>query len=375
MVQVKKKILVVDSSAGIGGGQRIAFDICSSLRDRFEFIVTSPKGVYNEKYSAIKIKIRILSGVFPIKQIRRIIIEEKPDIIHAHGTRAAVWSRAAILLTERKTALIYTLHGLHIAKRKGVSKAVLLIIERILNRWTDVLVCVSQADKDEVLGYRLIDPKKVVVIRNGIDIDAFKADEDSIRCLRAKEGLKDKIVLTGIGRLHPPKDFSTLLKAASILAKEGMDLVLLIAGDGLLRRALEEETETLGLKDRVRFLGFREDVAGIIASSDIVVLSSNWEAFGLVCIEAGAAKKPIIASDIEGIKEAVVNGVTGYLFRKGDPKDLAEKILLLTAPKKRAVMGLAGYEYVTKNFDVARMAKDYGRLYDSLIAGSKGGDL
>ncbi len=361
----RKKILVIDSSAGIGGGQRIAFDICSSLRERFNFIVASPAGIYNDKYSAIKLKTRILSRGFPIKQVRRIIIEEKPDVIHAHGTRAALWARAAVLLTREKTPLVYTLHGLHIAKRNFPEKHILLFLERVMNRWTSVLVCVSDGDREEVLRHKLIDPSRIVVIKNGIDLDAFKAGAKNAETIKKEFNIEGSTVLCSVGRLHPQKDFSTLLKVLKIINEDGGRFVLLIAGDGPLRSSLEAEAENLGIPSNVRFLGFREDVAGLMAASDIVILSSNWEAFGLVCVEAGAVKKPVIASDIEGVREAVQDGVTGYLFRKNDPKDLAEKILLLSSPEKRASMGLAGYEYVYKNYDMKRMTEEYRRLFDA----------
>ncbi|MFZ2456938.1 MAG: glycosyltransferase family 4 protein [Candidatus Altiarchaeia archaeon] len=365
MAQVKKKILVVDSSAGIGGGQRIAFDICSSLRGRFEFIVTSPKGVYNEKYSEIKVKTRILSGSFPIKQVSRIMIEEKPDIIHAHGTRAALWARAAVLLTRKKIALVYTLHGLHISKRAFPRREMLLLLERIMNRWTSVLVCVSDGDREEVLRHKLIDPAKIVVIKNGIDVDAFRAGARNAGIIIEELNIEGFTVLCSVGRLHPQKDFSTLLKALKIINEKEGRFVLLIAGDGPLRGSLESEAESLCVSSKVRFLGFREDVAGLMAASDIIVLSSNWEAFGLVCVEAGAVKKPVIASDIEGVREAVQSGITGYLFRKNDSIDLAEKIFLLASPEKRASLGLAGYEFVSKNYDIRRMAEEYRRLFDA----------
>jgi len=362
----RKKVLVIDSSAGPGGGQRIAFDICSKLSERFDQVVASPKGPYNEKYASIGVPIHILPDGFPAGEINRIVRDEKPDIIHAHGTRAAMWARASKAFWGNRQPLVYTLHGLHIAKRPFPKKQALLFLERAMNRWTDALVCVSDDDRAEVLRYGLIDPKKLGVIKNGIDVDAFQASAKGAGQIRKSLAPEGRTVICSVGRLHPQKDFSTLLKALKEVNGNERGYYLLIAGDGPLRKPLEKEAEGLGIAQDVKFLGFREDVAAIMAASDIVVLSSNWEAFGLVCIEAGAVERPIIASDIEGVREAVKDGVTGYLFKKGDPMDLAEKIRLLSSKECRDRLGHAGYEYALNNYDSKRMASEYAKLYDSI---------
>lgn len=361
-------ILEVDSSSGLGGGQRVMFDIVSGLSHDFVFLIASPRGVYSKKYENLGMHFFELSGNWPIGSLRRIIRDESPDILHAHGTRAALWARLSVIGLKKKPALIYTLHGLHIARRKIPLRWLYLALERFANRWTDKLVCVSFADKREVLGYKLINPSRIEVIRNGIRISDFVLDAKAIAKKRKEMRLDNRFVLIGVGRLHPQKDFSTLLLAFKEVIRENKDAIMLIVGDGPLRGSLEEETHNLGIAENVRFLGFREDIPLLINISDILVLSSNWEAFGLVCVEASAAKKPVIASDIEGVRETVIGNETGYLFRKGSATDLAKKILSLSASGElRKKMGEAGFSFASKNFSVDMMVAGYKKLFSGII--------
>ena len=143
---------------------------------------------------------------------------------------------------------------------------------------------------------------------------------------------------------------------------------LLIIGDGPLRKSLEKETKDLDLDEHIKFLGFREDIPVLIHLSDIIILSTHWEALGLVSLEAGACKKPIVASDVDGPREAVIDGKTGFLFRPGSAKELSEKILeLYHSEELRKKMGKNGYQFVLEKFNKERMIKEYKNLYYSLL--------
>jgi glycosyltransferase involved in cell wall biosynthesis len=361
-------ILEVDSSSGLGGGQRVMFDIVSGLSQEFVFLIASPRGVYSKKYEDLGLRFFELSDNWPIRALRRIIRNESPDILHAHGTRAALWARLSVIGLKNRPALIYTLHGLHIAKRRIPLRWFYLALERFANRWTDKLVCVSFSDRKEVLDYKLISPSRIEVIRNGIRISDFVLDAKAIAAKRKEMRLDNRFVLISVGRLHPQKDFSTLLLAFKEVIKENKYAILLIVGDGPLRSSLEEETNCLDLSENVRFLGFREDIPLLINVSDVLVLSSNWEAFGLVCVEASAAKKPVIASDIEGVRETVMDNETGYLFRKGSATDLAKKIRSLSASEElRKNMGEAGFSFASKNYSADMMVAGYKKLFSDII--------
>jgi glycosyltransferase involved in cell wall biosynthesis len=144
---------------------------------------------------------------------------------------------------------------------------------------------------------------------------------------------------------------------------------LLVIGDGPLRQALETEAKSLSIIRQVQFLGYRDDIPELLNVADIVILSTNWEGLPLVPLEAAACKKPVIASDVIGVQETVVNGETGYLFKKGDAHDLAEKIKnLLENPELRRKMGENGYRFVIQNFSLENMVLRYDALYEKIMS-------
>lgn len=357
------KIFQVNSYSGLGGGQRVMFDIVQGLKDKFEFIIIAPSGPFLKKYSQIGWKVEELTALNPfqvIKQVRNFIKKETPDILHIHGTRAAFWVRLAVIWLKNRPKLIYTLHGFHIVRRNFLSRWFLIRIERFLNHWTDILVCVSKADRNLVLKYKTILPEKIITIKNGIDIDKFK--------VKRELELENSFTLSSIGRLHPPKDFSTILRALKLIISQIKNVKLLIIGDGPLRKSLEREARRLALGDYVKFLGFRKDIPVLISISDLVILSTKWEGLPLVPLEAGAARKPIIASNVEGVRETIIDGETGFLFKFGSARDLADKILKLSRSKELSKkIGDTAYNFVSENFNKERMIREYQNLYQSLL--------
>ncbi|MFH1677736.1 MAG: glycosyltransferase family 4 protein [Patescibacteria group bacterium] len=364
------KITQLNSHSGIGGGERVMFDIVKGLKYNFKFSIMAPSGVFLEKYSQLEIEIEKLKKQNFIKnifQIKNFVKNKQPDIIHVHGTRAAFWARIAIIGLKKRPKIIYTLHGFHIIRKYFLIRWILLVIERFLNRWTDVLVCVSEADKNLVLKYKTISQDKIVVINNSIDIIKFQINQDLIESLKQKLSLENQFIITTIARLHPPKDILTILKAVKLLINKISDIKLLIVGDGPLRESLEQETKKLGLEQCVKFLGSREDVPVLINLSDIIVLSTKWEGLPLAPLEAGACKKSIIASDVEGVRETIINKKTGYLFQPGSEKDLAEKILKLAESKElRKKIGENAFKFISVNFDEKIMINKHQKLYQSL---------
>ena len=250
------KIIHFTSWKGLGGGATVVFDIVNQLRDGFNFSIVTPTQLFSKKYSEMGIKLRKVADrglVGSVRAIRDIIQEERPDIIHIHGTRAAFWVRSAIIGLKNKPKVIYTLHGFHIIRRIFFIRWPLILIERFLNHWTDVLVCVGEADKELVLKYRTMSRDKVTVIKNGIDVQKFQVAPELIESTKEKLGLKGMFVLCSIGRFHPQKDFSTLLKALKLVVDKIKNPRLLIIGDGPLRNLLEREARDLELNQYVKF--------------------------------------------------------------------------------------------------------------------------
>lgn len=366
------KIIQVDSCSELGGGQIVMFNIVEELKNKFQFIIIAPPGKFLEKYQKLNLKIYplLLKNLLKnILRIRQVIKREKPKIIHCHGTRAAFLVRTALIRLKEKPKVLYTLHGFHLPKKHFFVRWFFLILEKILNHWTDLLICVSEADKRLVLKFKTISSRKIKVIKNGIDIEKFRVNLKGIQKIKKELGLMNKFILSSIGRLHPQKDFSTILKALRLLIPNFKNNIkLLIIGDGPQKEFLEKEVKNLKLKEYVKFLGFREDIPLLINLSDIIILSTNWEGLPLIPLETAVCKKPIIASDVNGVRETIIDTMTGYLFKVGSKEDLARKILKLAKSKElRKKIGNKAFEFVSKKFSKEKMIKEYQNLYETFV--------
>lgn len=194
--------------------------------------------------------------------------------------------------------------------------------------------------------------------------------------LRSELGIgADAVVAASIGSLIHRKGFDILLRSAKLLEARCPTLHLLIVGDGPLRGELVEQARALGL-GRVHFLGERQDVGAILrGASDLLVSATRSEAFGMTFIEAGACGLPVIGPAVDGVPEAIEDGVTGILVPPEDPERLADALERLAGdPGLRRRLGNAGRERAERDFTRARYVREFESLYEELISGSPAGD-
>lgn len=202
---------------------------------------------------------------------------------------------------------------------------------------------------------------KVFVVRNGVDLPTYDRAEGA-EAIRAACGAADLIV-SFVARMVPQKGYEVFFDALARARQRGVNVKALVAGDTTLledspdayRRQLRARVIDLGLGDAVRFLGFRRDVAAVMAASDVFVLASLKEPFGTTVIEAMAARRAVIASDLPGPRESIVEDRTGWFFPAGDADALAERLLRAAAsPAQCRVLGAAGRERAEREFDLGR---------------------
>ncbi|MCK4400870.1 glycosyltransferase family 4 protein, partial [bacterium] len=212
---------------------------------------------------------------------------------------------------------------------------------------------------------------KFEVIYNGVDLDFWQKNIPSQKVIvekKIKLGLleNDKVI-AAIGRLHPQKGHEYLLRAARKIITRMKNLKILIVGDGPMRDSLESLSERLGIKENVVFTGKRNDIKDILYLSDISVISSIREGFSNVVLESMACGKPVVATDVGGNKEIIINGENGFIVSSGDEDALADRILTLAGNEELTKkMGLATKETV-KNFSLSRMAYKTEKLYEELM--------
>ena len=259
--------------------------------------------------------------------------------------------------------------GRIVINRKGVDRP-------LKNKWryrftynvlTSVIVANSEATRRTILrSAPWLDTGRIHVIYNGIDIDRFRLDRTLD--LRKSLGLKKNVLLAGfVGRLNCQKGIDTLLCAFDLVAKENAAIQLLIAGRGDLQEQVEIFIREHHLSSRVHLLGFRDDIPNIMRTIDFLVLPSLWEGFGIVLIEAMAAGKPCITTDISSMPEIVEENGSGFIVPPEDPESLAEAMRRLSQdPVLAARMGSRGREIVAERFEHSRMVDAYERLFDSL---------
>lgn len=242
-------------------------------------------------------------------------------------------------------------------------------LRRLAERWSDRVVALNHADLEEQVALGLAPREKYVVIPNGIDLRLFREEMN----LTGRDGVRRSLGLSNgaltvavIGRLTREKGHEVLLEALSRLAPD-LSPVLLIVGGGPREPHLRLECRRLGIRSRVRFLGVRRDVPGLLAASDLVVLPSFYESGGLVLMEAMAARRPVIASRTGGVPDLVEDGETGLLVPPGEPEALAlamEQVLRNRSLAERIAQG--GERKVIRDHDIERSASILQDLYNQL---------
>jgi glycosyltransferase involved in cell wall biosynthesis len=293
-----------------------------------------------------------------------------PDIVHTHTAKAGTVGRLAALRLSPRPAIVHTYHG-HVLEgyfgrlKSGAYRAV----ERRLARSTDRLIGVSQATVDDLVRLGVAPSERFRVIPLGLDLSPFaELQAEDGRELRARLGVGEgELLLTYVGRVVPIKRLDVLLRGFARARRGGPALRLAIVGDGEMRPSLEAIAEELEISESVNFLGYRRDLAAIAAATDIAVLSSDNEGTPVSLIEAAAAGRPAVASDVGGVAD-VVGEDTGILYPAGDEEGLSRGITRLAADSElRARMGAATRERALSRYSVDRLLADIDQLYSELL--------
>lgn len=277
------------------------------------------------------------------------------DLFHVHLFPAQYWVVFAKLLSFSKTKLIFTEHS---TANRRMGNALFILIDKFIYKFYYKVVCITEEIKNVLINHVNLNENKLVIVENGINLDLFnksipidKGDIDK------NISVTDKLLIQVAGFRYQ-KDQTTTIKSLQHLPP---NVKLLLVGDGEFRNDLEKLVQDLKLKERVFFLGIRLDVAVLMKSSDIVVISSHWEGMPLSVIEGMAVGKPVVASNVSGVHQ-LVEGV-GVLFEKGNDKELAQKIQELLSDKLYYNnIGEAGFERA-KQYDINNMVDKQMELY------------
>ncbi|HPP30351.1 MAG TPA: glycosyltransferase family 4 protein [bacterium] len=294
------------------------------------------------------------------------------DIVHTHSAKAGILGRIAAKLAHRNTVVIHTIHGPSFYDyQPAMLNFVYITAEKIASYFTDKFICVGEIMKERYLKAGIGREEQYIVIYSGFDIKPYLEAEKEREERRKKLGIKENEKVIGmVGRLFYLKGQEYLIQAFADVVKEYPDAKLLLVGDGILRGVLENYARERGILSKVIFTGLvpPEEVPGYISVMDILAHTSLREGLPKAVAQGFAGGKPVVAFDVDGAKELVVNDKTGYLIPPKDTKILKEKLLyLLKNPEISYKMGEAGREIVKELFPVDKMVDRIEKVYIELL--------
>lgn len=347
------KLLHVISSLEIGGAQRLLSDLLPIQKKQGvdvtllvlkEEDTEFSKSVRDAGITIISLDVKSYRDPLIAIKIRKII--KQYDVVHTHLVHALYL--CSIAARGLKVKLVYTEHSTS-NNRRG--KFIMLPIEKFIYGRYHKIISISQQTQDALCAWLKTNDERFVVICNGVDTARFAS---------VKKPVIPKSLIM-VSRFASSKDQETVIKAMKQIDPEA---TLRFVGDGENLEHCKRVAEELGLSDRVQFLGARSDVAELVAESYIGIQSSNWEGFGLTAVEIMACGKPVIASNVDGLKQVVENA--GLVFKKGSTNELAEMInKLLETPDYYAAIARSCIMR-SSHYDICKMASDYGIIYNEI---------
>ena len=355
----------------LGGGQFELDAICSPLRDpHFARDIEAMRAAGAQVHLVPMVR-RISPGSDwrAYRRLRELLRQGNYDIAHAHSAKAGILGRYAARAAG-VPRIVYTPHGLPFTMWVApLKRAFYRALERRAAAFTDRIIAVSEGEKQVALVAGLCHAEKITVIENGVDLAEFDA-QLAHPVPRAALGLaQDDIVIAAFGRLCKQKAPDCLVLALPIIRRKVPQAKLLFVGDDELGGATERLAKRLGVRDSVVCAGHREDAAALYPAIDLLVLPSLWEAGPYVLLEAMAARKPVIASNVPGCREFVSDGETGRLFLPADRRALAKAVCqILALPDRGRSIGETGRELVEQRFTLQRSLDKTAQLYRDLAA-------
>ena len=341
-----------------------------------------PAGANAHYVESLRRPIAPIDDLRTLLRLYRELRSIRPAIVHTHMAKAGLLGRlaaAAYNLTRGRSSrarVVHTYHG-HVLEGyfSPMVSAIFVTMERWLARASDALVAISPAiRRDLAETYRIGREAQYRVVPLGFDLAGFGAINDADRAgARRALNLADGVpVVSTVGRLTAIKQHELFLDSVARVARRHPNVVALIAGDGDRRAELEALAASLGVADRVRWLGWRRDLATIYGATDVFVLTSRNEGTPVAIIEAMASGVAVVSTDVGGVKDVVNTADVGVLAPAGDGAGLAAGIhALIRDPARRRAMGERARAAVVARFGFDRLVNDIERLYQDLLRQSR----
>ncbi|MCR9210209.1 MAG: glycosyltransferase family 4 protein [bacterium] len=312
------------------------------------------------------------------RDLRRTLLDFDPDVVHTHSAKGGLLGRHVgwglkRTSTGKRPVVVHTVHGAPFHEYQSkMAHDFFVRCERWAASCCHKLISVADAMTDLMVDAGVAPREKFVTIHSGMNVDPFVHAVDHREAVRQKYGLRDEHVVVGkIARLFHLKGHADLVPAAKLVADRHPNVRFLLVGDGILRAELEQQIESLGLKEHFIFTGLvpPTEVPAMIGAMDILVHASYREGLARALPQALIAGRPAISYDIDGAREVVIDDQTGYLVGAGQVADLADRMIRLVGDQElRQRMGREGQSRFTDLFRHETMTRRIRELYADLIS-------
>lgn len=366
-----KKILHIQVLPKLSGVQKVSLNILKSLPAEYDKYIlfgdlldSGDKADCIKQFEKVGVKVLLLSelkreicwnDIHAFWKIFKLCKKEKFDIVHTNSTKPGIIGRIAATLAG-VPLVVHTVHGLAFHQfMKFPRWHFYWLCEMCASLFCDKIILVNQYYSKYFKWCR----KKICTIYNGIDFSELPTPVPKVRDYHP-------LKILFVGRLDEQKDPFTMLKAFQIVCEKYPKTTFTLVGDGKLYSDCKDFIQSQGLQDKVNLVGWQQKVSNYYLSHDIFVMSSIYEAFGLVFLDAGYYNLPSVATDVEGIPEVVKDKKTGLLSHPYDHIALAQNVIyLIEHADKRIELGKNAHKYVTLNFNLNRMESRYLQIYES----------
>lgn len=313
-------------------------------------------------------EINVIKDLKSCIAISEVIKKYNPDLIYLNSSKAGALGRIANL--RYRKPVIYNPHGWAFnMKTSYLKRKVYVFIERLLSKYTDYIIAISNKEKESAVINNIADDDKIKVIFNGIDINEYDNNLELQKDWRVKLNIPEEAIVIGmVGRISDQKAPDIFIKSAYEIKKIIPNVYFIIVGDGEKLEEIKELINRFGLEKDVLITGWIDNTFNYINSFDISMLLSRWEGFGLVLAEYMVCKKPIIATKIDAIPDLIENNVNGLLIEVDSVEECVRATInIINNEVLKDNLIFNSDNIVRKRFDVKRVVKEHDYLFSNLL--------
>jgi glycosyltransferase involved in cell wall biosynthesis len=306
-------------------------------------------------------EINFSSDFLAFRQLRKVIKEFSPDILHCHSSKAGALGRLAGAMQSVRPLRLYSPHALAAPLGSKYLK-----IEKFLANYTERFIAVSESERQEIIGFSLCKPDCVDIIYPSIDFEYFKPGSKTEA--RQGLGLGPEPIILAIGRVTPQKDPGSFIAIMKRLNAKRPDSRGIWVGSGDAGKVFLDQVEAAGLKGVISVVAWQDDVRKYIAAADILLSTSTFESFGYVTAEALAMHLPVVASDVTGTRDVMREELRQWLYKPGDHEHASELIVrLLNNPANAHEVAVRGRKIMVRSFNTERMRESLTEAYSAAL--------